>query len=65
MPGIDGLETFQRMKALHPDINAVICSGYSEVGLSENPKTRGISAFIKKPFNIDDVTNTLKRVLSA
>jgi|GEM_PF-1317668 len=64
MPGIDGLETFQRMKALRPDINAIICSGYSEVRLSENPKTKGISAFIKKPFNIDDVTNTLKRVLS-
>jgi CheY-like chemotaxis protein len=30
MPGIDGVETYRRMRAIRPDVPVILCSGYPE-----------------------------------
>ena len=53
MPGLDGLETFRRLRQIHPDLEGVLMSGYSEeeVGaLSE-----GMIGFLQKPFRTEDL----------
>lgn len=61
MPGIDGRETFRRIreKPEFHDMPVVMVSA----GASRAPDD--VAAFIRKPFNLADFLNTLERVLSA
>jgi len=63
MPGMSGKELYNRIKALRPDINTLLCSGYS---LNENAQeiiNNGCNGFIQKPFNVNQLSETIKRIL--
>jgi two-component system, sensor histidine kinase and response regulator len=54
-PGIDGIQTLQRMWAIDPDIQAVICTAYSDYTWEEMISKLGGSTdrllILKKPFD--------------
>lgn len=57
-PGIDGKETARRIRALDPDINLVIVSGYSDHNVIEIAAVAGPPDkifYISKPFVVDEV----------
>jgi signal transduction histidine kinase len=54
-PGIDGLETFIRLKALQSDLKVLIVSGYSETGRVKKAMKLGAKAYLKKPFDIQAI----------
>ncbi|MDD5347943.1 MAG: response regulator [Candidatus Omnitrophica bacterium] len=56
MPGIDGVQTLKKLKALQPSAKFVMMTGYSVEGLLAEAKDDGIFASIKKPFDINQVT---------
>ena len=58
-PGIDGKETARRIRALDPEINLVIVTGYSDFSPLEISKTAGPADkifYIAKPFEVAEVT---------
>ncbi|MFC3581700.1 putative bifunctional diguanylate cyclase/phosphodiesterase [Sphingomonas hylomeconis] len=60
-PGIDGKETARRIRALDPDINLVIVTGYSDFSPLEISRAAGPADkifYIAKPFEVAEVTAT-------
>ncbi len=58
-PGIDGKETATRIRALDPDINLVMVTGYSDFSPIEISKAAGPADkifYIAKPFEVAEVT---------
>ena len=60
-PGIDGKETARRIRALDPDINLVIVTGYSDFSPIEISRAAGPADkifYIAKPFQAEEVLQT-------
>jgi len=62
-PGMDGLDTYRRISALHPGQKAVIASGYSETQRVRQTQQLGAGEYIKKPYTIENLGLTVKREL--
>jgi signal transduction histidine kinase/ActR/RegA family two-component response regulator len=54
-PGIDGLETYQRIARMRPGQRAVITSGFSETERVQRAQALGAGAFIRKPYTIEAI----------
>ncbi|MEG3169880.1 EAL domain-containing protein [Sphingomonas sp. LB3N6] len=60
-PGIDGRETAKRIRALDPDINLVIVTGFSDFSPVEISKVAGPADkifYIAKPFEVAEILQT-------
>ncbi|MDQ2892358.1 MAG: GGDEF domain-containing response regulator [Pseudomonadota bacterium] len=60
-PGIDGRETAMRIRALDPEINLVIVTGYSDFSPIEISKVAGPADkifYIAKPFEVAEIVQT-------
>lgn len=60
-PGIDGKETAKRIRALDPDINLVIVTGFSDFSPLEISREAGPTDkifYIAKPFQAEEVVQT-------
>ncbi len=62
-PGIDGLETYRRLRTLRPDQKTLIVSGFSETERVKNAQRLGAGAYVKKPFNIQTIGLAIRREL--
>ncbi|RPI51798.1 MAG: sigma-54-dependent Fis family transcriptional regulator [Acidobacteria bacterium] len=51
MPGMDGLEVLDRIKAVHPELPVVMVSGHGTAQTGYDASRRGASGFIEKPFS--------------
>jgi len=49
-PGIDGLETYERILAHNPVQKAIITSGYSETDRVKMAQALGATRYLKKPY---------------
>ena len=63
-PGIDGLETYRRIKKLRPDQKAIIASGFSEGMRVKKAQELGAGAYIKKPYTIEKIPKALQDELN-
>jgi signal transduction histidine kinase/CheY-like chemotaxis protein len=64
MPGMDGLATFRELKKIQPDVKVILTSGYSEQEATRHFEDSGLAAFIKKPYLMSQLQQTLRSVLS-
>ena len=55
MLDMGGGETYDRLKAINPDIRVLLSSGYSINGQANEILKRGCDGFIQKPFNMKDL----------
>ena len=62
-PGIDGLETYRRIKSFKPDVKALIATGYAATDRVHEAIRLGVGAHIKKPYTAYDIGRALKRIL--
>lgn len=51
MPGMDGLEVLDRIKASNPTLPVVMVSGHGTAQTGYESRSRGASGFIEKPFS--------------
>jgi len=65
MPGMDGQECFRALKALDPQVRAVLATGGGTQEPMQDLLDEGVAALVKKPFEIDGLDATLRRVLGA
>ena len=63
IPGMNGGETYDRLKKLNPDIQVLLSSGYSINGDAAKILDRGCSGFIQKPFSIKQLSQKIREIL--
>ena len=63
MPSMSGGETFDKLKAINPDVRVILSSGYSINGQATEIMKRGCNGFIQKPFNIKELSQKIREVL--
>ena len=54
-PGIDGLETYQKILELYPGQKAIIASGFSETDRVREAQRLGAGAYVRKPYLIEKI----------
>ena len=62
-PGIDGLETYQRVQVINPKQKAVIVSGFSESDRVHAAKDLGAGAYVRKPYVIEKMGLAVRKEL--
>ena len=55
VPGIDGLETYQRVLEINPKQKAIIVSGFSETERVREAQRLGAGAYVKKPYIMEKI----------
>ena len=63
MPGMDGCEVFDRLKAIQQEIKIIIVSGYIDQYLINELLKRKFSDYIEKPFKLKELSEKIKEVL--
>jgi len=58
-----GIETLRRLAAIDPEVVAVVSSGYSDDAALSNFRQQGFRAFLKKPYQPEDLQNVLQPLL--
>jgi CheY-like chemotaxis protein len=62
-PGIDGLETYQRIMTIRPGQRAIIVSGFSETDRVRRAQDLGAGAYIRKPYVLEVIGLAVRREL--
>ncbi len=64
MPGMDGLELFERVKQLNPDIVTVFITGHGTLDTAIESLMRGVDGFVLKPFTQEELLGTVDRAVT-
>ncbi len=62
-PGMDGLETYQKVLEITNRQKAVIVSGFSETERVRTAQKLGAGAYIKKPYTLETIGMAIRKVL--
>jgi CheY-like chemotaxis protein len=62
LPDIDGLHLLQIIKEVYPDLPVVVISGYGDAETVERVKERHGSAYLDKPFRIQELDAEIRRI---
>jgi PAS domain S-box-containing protein len=62
-PGIDGLETYNRIIKVHPGQKAIITSGFSETKRVKKALSLGVGAYVRKPFSLEQIGTAIRSEL--
>jgi len=62
--GMGGKETVNKLLKIDPNARVIVSSGYSNDPVLTNPKAYGFLGTIKKPVDIKEISQTIKRVLN-
>ena len=62
-PGMDGLETYERIIKLHPGQKAIIASGYSETDRVRAAQKLGAGPYVKKPYTLKSIGMAIRSTL--
>ena len=65
MPGMDGLELAEQMKAKRPWMPVVIVTGYGSEASEARAKAAGVSAFLHKPLSPEMIEDSAAEALYA
>jgi len=62
-PGIDGLETFQRIREIRPQQRAVLVSGFSETDRVREAQKLGAGIYVRKPYLTEKIGLAVRQEL--
>ena len=62
-PGMDGLETYQKIIKFKPEQKAIITSGFSETDRVKEVQNLGAGMYIKKPYNLEKIGMAIQEQL--
>lgn len=63
MPGLDGLQTIDQLRQIDPNVVIIACSGLRTAQREAEVLQRGTKAFLPKPYDEQQLLQTLARVL--
>jgi len=61
--GMGGVETMQYLRAIDPDVKAVVSSGYTHKDVMAAPKQHGFRGVLTKPYNMHRISSVLHSVI--
>lgn len=61
--GKGGKDTIIELKAIDPDVNAIVSSGYSNDPILSNFEEYGFKGIISKPYNMDILKETIENII--
>jgi PAS domain S-box-containing protein len=62
-PGMDGLETYQRILEIRPEQRAIIVSGFSETDRVRRAQALGAGAYVRKPYILEKIGLAVRQEL--
>ncbi len=62
--GMGGTETIQKLREIDPAVKAIVSSGYSDDAAIANHPALGFKAYLKKPYNIEQLRQALNPLLA-
>jgi CheY-like chemotaxis protein len=65
MPDMNGGETFDRLKAINPNGQIILSTGYSADGQANEILRRGCQGLITKPFTLVELSEKLNQILQS
>jgi DNA-binding NtrC family response regulator len=63
MPGMDGIEVFQKLKKVKKDMEAIILTGYGTLKTAKEAMRLGAYEYLTKPFDLGLVKNIIREAL--
>jgi len=63
LPGIDGLETLKRLRALKPRLDVVMMTAHGTISSAVDAMRRGAFDYVTKPFDNDELLMVVDRAL--
>jgi len=63
MPGIGGAAAYESMREFNPLLKVILISGYAQNFQTASLVEQGCRDFIQKPFQIEELARTIRRVL--
>lgn len=60
LPDMEGIELLTRMKEYTPRMRKIVITGYPTLQNAIEAVNRGADAYIMKPFDVENVLNTIK-----
>jgi CheY-like chemotaxis protein len=64
MPDLGGQETFLEIRALRPDLPVIVASGFGEETSAERFPVNEIAAFLRKPYEPEDLIDAIRASLA-
>jgi len=64
MPGMDGLELFERVKARKQDMVTIFITGHGTLDTAIESLMRGVDGFVLKPFTQEELLGAVDRAIS-
>jgi two-component system cell cycle sensor histidine kinase/response regulator CckA len=61
--GMGGQEAVVHLRALDPDVKAIVSSGYFHDPIVANYRAHGFSGVVSKPYTIEEMSETLHRLI--
>ena len=61
--GMGGEQTFRQLRELHPEVNAIMVSGYDNDEMASQFLDMGFCGYLTKPYRVSDLGKMLRTVL--
>ncbi len=63
MPDMNGVEVFEALKEMNPDVKVLIASGNIADGTIKQMLDAGALGFVRKPYLFEEITKEVNRIL--
>jgi len=65
LPDMGGGDTYDRLKEINPEIKVLLASGYDIDYQGRDIMERGCDGFIQKPFNMNELLEKIRGILTS
>ena len=63
MPGMDGLQTLERLREIRPELRVVVCSGFGDRDVEARFAGKDVTGFFPKPFTVKQLGRKVKECM--
>ncbi len=63
MPGMNGIETMAKIKAIHPETTVIILTAFGSIPLAVDAVKKGAYDYLSKPFDNEELLIIIRRAL--
>lgn len=65
MPHMDGEQAFRGMRRINDDVKVILSSGYNEQEVTQKFAGKGLSGFLKKPYQLSVLQEVIRKLLDS
>jgi DNA-binding NtrC family response regulator len=63
MADMSGSECFSQLRAIRPDVKVILCSGYDRNHAVQDLLNQGVTGFIQKPYDLEELADVCTMVM--